>query len=400
MPKKLPDAAPDGFIPILDLGPQDRALRPALLAAFERVCASRQFILGEEVAAFEAEVAQYLGVAQAVGVNSGTDALVIALRALDVGPGDEVITTPFSFFATAEAISLVGATPVFADIEAESFNLDPRAVAACITPRTRALLPVHLFGRPAAMGALLALAERHGLAVLEDAAQAFGASYQPPCVGCDDQTCAPATRTRLSGRYIGTLGALGAFSFYPSKNLGAYGDGGLIVTNDDRLAERCRKLRSHGARVAYQHEMLGYNSRLDALQAAFLRVKLPHVAEWNAARRRIAEAYNRAFAGLPGVVTPTATAGHVFHQYTLRIQDGRRDAVRRRLTEQGVGTMVYYPTPIHQLPVYAGRFPPRPVSEAVAGEVLSLPIWPEMTERVQARVVNAVTRALATTYTS
>ncbi len=395
MPKKLPDAAADGFIPILNLEPQYRALRPALQAALERVCASQQFILGEEVAAFEEEVARYLGVSQAIGVNSGTDALVIALRALDIGPGDEVITTPFSFFATAEAISLVGATLVFADIEAESFNLDPHAVAACITSRTRALLPVHLFGRPAAVGALLEVAARHGLAVIEDAAQAFGAQYLPPCVGCDGRGCAPATQTQLRGRFVGTLGTIGAFSFYPSKNLGAYGDGGLIVTNDNRIAERCRKLRSHGARAPYWHDMLGYNSRLDALQAAILRVKLPYVAEWNAARRRIAATYHQGLAGLPGVVTPAVTPGHVFHQYTLRIQAGRRDAVRQSLLEQGIGTMVYYPTPLHQLPVYAGQFPPQPVSEAAAGEVLSLPIWPEMEEAVQGRVINAVRQALA-----
>ncbi|OYT73198.1 MAG: erythromycin biosynthesis sensory transduction protein eryC1 [Chloracidobacterium sp. CP2_5A] len=380
---------------MLDLEPQYRALRPALEAALERVCGSQQFILGEEVKAFEEEAAQYLGAAHAVGVNSGTDALVIALRALDIGPGDEVITTPFSFFATAEAISLVGATPVFADIEAESFNLDPRQVAALITPRARALLPVHLFGRPAAMGALLELAERHGLAVIEDAAQAFGARYAPPCVGCDGQDCAPATQARLQARYVGTLGAIGAFSFYPSKNLGAYGDGGLIVTNDAQLAERCRKLRSHGSLVAYRNETLGYNSRLDALQAAILRVKLPYVAEWNAARRRVAETYNELLAGLPGIVTPAVTTGHVFHQYTLRLPDRRRDAIRQALAEQGIGTMVYYPTPIHQLPVYAGQFPPQPVSEAAAGEVLSLPIWPEIAESAQARVASALAQALS-----
>jgi len=386
---------PDGFVPILDLEPQYQALRPALQAAFERVCRSRQFVLGEEVAAFEDEVANHLGVAHAVGVNSGTDALVIALRALDIGPGDEVITTPFSFFATAEAISLVGAMPVFADIEAESFNLDPRAVASRITSRTRALLPVHLFGRPAAMGAVLELAERYGLAVIEDAAQAFGAQYLPPCAGCNGQGCQPTTRTRLHGRYVGTLGTVGAFSFYPSKNLGAYGDGGLIVTNDARLAERARKLRSHGSLVPYQNEMLGYNSRLDGLQAAILRVKLPHVTGWNAARRRLAERYTARLASLPGVTPPAVTPGHVFHQYTVRLPRERRDAIRQALQAQGIGTMVYYPTPIHQLPVYAGRFPAQPVSEMAAAEVLSLPIWPEMTDATWERVIAAVERAVA-----
>ncbi|MGQ9897304.1 MAG: DegT/DnrJ/EryC1/StrS family aminotransferase [Acidobacteriota bacterium] len=386
---------PDGFVPILDLQPQYHALRPALQAAFERVCRSQQFILSEEVAAFECEVANYLGVAQAVGVNSGTDALVIALRTLDIGPGDEVITTPFSFFATAEAISLVGATPVFADIEAESFNLDPRAVTAHLTSRTRAILPVHLFGRPAAMGALLELAERHGLAVIEDAAQAFGAQYLPPCVGCDSrQDCQPGTQKRLHGSYVGTLGTIGTFSFYPSKNLGAYGDGGLMVTNDAQLAERARKLRSHGSLVPYQNEMLGYNSRLDALQAAILRVKLPHVADWNAARRRLAARYTARLAPLPDVVVPTVTPGHVFHQYTVRLPRQRRDTIRQMLQSQGIGTMVYYPTPIHQLPVYAGQFAPQPVSEAAAAEVLSLPIWPEMTDATWTRVVQSLERAV------
>lgn len=385
---------PAGCVPILDLEAQYQMLRPALQAAFERVCRSRQFVLGEEVAAFEDEAARYLGVAHAVGVNSGTDALVIALRALDIGPGDEVITTPFSFFATAEAISLVGATPVFADIEAESFNLDPQAVATQVTSRTRAILPVHLFGRPAAMGALLELAERHGLAVIEDAAQAFGAQYLPPCVGCAGQGCAPATQTRLHGRYVGTLGTVGAFSFYPSKNLGAYGDGGLIVTNNAQLAERARKLRSHGSLVPYQNEMLGYNSRLDALQAAILRVKLPHVTDWNIARRRLAERYTAELAAIPGVIPPSVTPGHVFHQYTVRLPQGRRDTIRQALQAQGIGTMVYYPTPIHRLPVYAGRFPPQPVSEMAAAEVLSLPIWPEMPDATWAQVVLALKQAV------
>jgi len=398
LPKKKPTEstfAADGVVPLLDLGPQYRALRPALLAAIEHVCQSQQFILGEEVAAFEAEVAQYLGVAHAIGVNSGTDALVIALRALGIGPGDEVITTPFSFFATAEAISLVGATPVFADIEAESFNLDPRAVAAQITSRTRAILPVHLFGCPAAMGAILELAERQGLAVIEDAAQAFGAQYWSPCASCHNQACHPTTQMRLHGRYVGTLGTVGAFSFYPSKNLGAYGDGGLIVTNDAHLAERARKLRSHGSLVPYQNEMLGYNSRLDALQAAILLVKLPYVAEWNTARRRLAERYTARLAQLPGVVPPAITPGHVFHQYTVRLPQERRDAIQQALYAQGIKTMVYYPLPIHQLPVYAGRFPSQPISEAVAREVLSLPIWPEMSEATCLRVINALERAVA-----
>lgn len=343
-------------IPILDLVPEVEFLWDDLMAAITRVLRSGQFILGPEVETFEREVAEYLGAKHAIGLNSGTDALVIGLRALGVGPGDEVITTPFTFFATAEAISLVGATPVFVDIDPRTFNINPELIPPAITPRTKAILPVHLYGRPAEMDSILAIAEEHGLKVLEDCAQAFGATYR--------------------GQKVGTLGHAGAFSFFPSKNLGAYGDGGLLVTNDDQVAEIARMLRVHGSRRKYFNEMVGYNSRLDALQAAILRVKLPHVDRWNERRRQVAERYNQLLSGVPGLVLPEISEGHVFHQYTVRILGGKRDAVQQLLAEAGIGTMVYYPIPLHLLPVY--RYPESSFLEVerVTGEVLSMPISP------------------------
>lgn len=364
-------AAVESPIPVLDLGPELDALHAEINAAIQRVLRSGQFIGGPEVRAFEDEVADYLGARHAVGLNSGTDALVIALRALGIGPGDEVITTPFTFFATAEAVLTVGATPVFADIDAASFNLAPERVEAAITPKTKALIPVHLFGRPAAMDDLLALAERHGLHVVEDCAQSFGA--------------------RFEGRMTGTMGAVGAYSFFPTKTLGAYGDGGLLTAEDDALADSARMLRAHGGTHKYHNEMVGYNSRLDALQAAILRVKLPHVEANNAARRAVAARYNAALADLDELVTPELVGGHVVHQYTVRILGGRRDAVQAELSERGIQTMVYYPVPCHRLPVLADRaHPALPEAERASAEVLSLPIWPQMTEAVQGRVIEAL----------
>lgn len=357
-------------IPILDLVPEVEFLWDDLMAAITRVLRSGQFILGPEVETFEREVAEYLGAKHAIGLNSGTDALVIGLRALGVGPGDEVITTPFTFFATAEAISLVGATPVFVDIDPRTFNINPELILPAITPRTKAILPVHLYGRPAEMDSILAIAEEYGLKVLEDCAQAFGATYR--------------------GKKVGTLGHAGAFSFFPSKNLGAYGDGGLLVTNDDGVAELARMLRAHGSRRKYYNEIIGYNSRLDALQAAILRVKLPHVDRWNERRRQVAERYNQLLSGVPGLVLPEISEGHVFHQYTVRILGGRRDRVQGALAEAGVGTMVYYPVPIHLLPVYGlskGMFPH---AELVSSEVLSLPLWPEISFDLQKKIARAL----------
>ena len=356
-------------VPIYNPTPEIDALWDEIQAAVQRVLKSGRFILGPEVEAFEREVAEYLGVKHAIGVNSGTDALIIALRALGVGPGDEVITTPFTFFATAEAISLVGAKPVFVDIDPKTFNINPELIPPAITPQTKAILPVHLYGQAADMDPILALAKEHGLKVLEDVAQAFGGEYR--------------------GRKLGTLGDAGAFSFFPTKNLGAYGDGGLVATNNDQVAELARMLRAHGARKKYHNEVLGYNSRLDAIQAAILRVKLPRIDAWNEARRRVAETYNELLRDIPGVQTPYEApyAKHVYHQYTLRITGGRRDKVRTKLAEAGIGTMVYYPIPVHQLPVYgypAGSFPE---AERAAQEVLSLPIWPLLDTDILAQVL-------------
>lgn len=361
-------------IPVLDLGPELAELGPELETAFRRVVASGHFILGPEVEAFEREVAAYLGVRHAVGVNSGTDALVIALRATGIGPGDEVITSPFTFFATPESVSAVGATPVFVDVDPETLNLRPDLVARALTPRTRAILPVHLFGHPADLEPLRALARERGLRLIEDVAQAFGAT--------------------LGGRKVGTLGDAGAFSFFPSKNLGCLGDGGLVATDDDGVADAARMLRAHGARRKYQNEVLGYNSRLDALQAAFLRVKLPRLDASNAGRREAAARYRALLEGTPDLVLPVERPGavHVYHQFTVRVLGGRRDALKAALAAAGVDTMVYYPTPAHRLPVYRG-FGEFPVAEQAAGEVLSLPIWPTIPAGVQERVARAVRQA-------
>ena len=381
-------------VPVLDLKPQYQAIRTEIQIAINRVLESGQFILGAEVTQFEAAAAAYLGVKHAIGVNSGTDALIISLRALNIGPGDEVITTPFSFFATAESISNVGATPVFIDIEASSFNLDPQQLRAHITDRTKAILPVHLYGNPAAMAQILEVAAEYGLKVVEDCAQAFGAAYKGDCAGCD-AVCQSATRDRLLGKRVGAIGDVGTFSFFPTKNLGAYGDAGLITTNDDTVAELARKLRVHGAQQRYHNEMLGYNSRLDAIQAAILRVKLPYVDQWNQQRRQIAAIYNRLLADVAPVITPMMTSGHVFHQYTVRILQGKRDAVKAYLGERGIGSMVYYPLPQYRLPVYDGQFPSCTVSEQMATEVLSLPIWPELEESAQKQVAATLAEATA-----
>ena len=388
-------------VPILDLTPEHDALWPELAAAFERVVRSGQFIGGPEVEAFEAEAAAFLGARHVVGLNSGTDALVIALRAMGVGPGDEVVTSPFSFFATAEATSSVGATPVFVDVDEATFNLDPRLLGAAMTERTRVVMPVHLYGRPAPMAQVVEIAERAGVAVVEDCAQSFGAVYAADCAGCTaadgggGARCDAGVRVRLAGRQTGTMGAAGCFSLFPSKNLGALGDAGFLATDDDALAREARKLRSHGGLRKYHNETVGYNSRLDALQAALLRVKLPHVASANAARRAAAERYDALLAGLDGVVRPGLEPGHVFHQYTVRVLGGRRDAVHDALAAAGIQTMVYYPVPIHRLPVYAHlALGPFPVAERLAGEVLSLPIGPHVAAETQARVVDALAGAL------
>ncbi|MFN2323942.1 MAG: DegT/DnrJ/EryC1/StrS family aminotransferase, partial [Trueperaceae bacterium] len=359
--------------------------------AWARVLESGQFVLGPEVAAFEAEAAAYLNVPHAVGLNSGTDALLLALRALDVGPGDEVVTTPFSFFATSETILTVGAVPVFVDLAPGTFLLDPAAAAAAVTPRTRALLPVHLYGEVAPMTVLRHLADAHGLFVIEDAAQAIGARYVAPCRACPDPERCGADA--LVGRAAGALGDAAAFSFYPTKNLGALGDGGLLTTADATVAARVRRLRNHGSERRYHHEELGVNSRLDALQAAALRAKLPRLETWTAARRAVAQRYDAMLTGIDGLTPPAPTPGHVYHQYTVRIAAGRRDAVAGALQREGIATMVYYP---HTLERYGGRvFDALPHAHAAAAEALSLPVFPTLGADAQDRVVEALRRALA-----
>ncbi len=368
-------------IPILDLSDEIAQLWPQISVAVERVLKSGQFILGPEVAAFESEVAQYLGVKHAVGCNSGTDALVISLRALGIKPGDEIITTPFSFVATAGAISIIGAKPVFVDIEPDTFNIDPNAIEAKITDKTRAIIPVHLFGQAADMDSINAVAATHNLKVLEDVAQAFGGKYK--------------------GAKVGTLGDIAAWSFFPTKNLGAYGDGGLITTDDDQLADLARMLRVHGSKKRYHNELDGYNSRLDALQAAILRVKLPYIDQWNGWRRAAADRYDALLRDAPGIVTPVRSPDveHVFHQYTVRVKptlseggSAARDAMVARLNAAGIGAMVYYPIPINRLPVYAkthgsGAYPH---CDQACDEVMSLPMWPGISAEKQQAVADAI----------
>jgi len=361
-------------IPMVDLGPQVDALWPELEKAVHDVLRSGRYILGPNVEAFEREAAGFLGARYAVGVGSGTDALVLALRALGIGPGDEVIVPSFTFFATAESVSLVGATPVFADIEPTTYCMEPESVAKLLNLRTRAIVPVHLFGHPAELDALLELARARGLAVLEDAAQAFGAVYR--------------------GRKVGTLGNAAAFSFFPSKNLGAFGEAGLITTDDEAIANSLRSLRAHGSRERYVHTEIGYNARLDELQAALLRVKLPHVAEWNDERRRVAAAYDASLSGVAGVRTPRVAPGctHVFHQYTVRVPAEKRAGVQRALETAGIATQIYYPIPNHALPMYAKEGRALPETEAAAREVLSLPIYPELAD-ADAREIARLLRA-------
>lgn len=362
-------------IPMLDLKAQYAAIKKDVDAAVLRVIESQHFILGPEVEALEREIAAYCNVEHCVGLSSGSDALLVALMALDVGPGDEVITTPYTFFATVGAIARLGARPVFVDIDPATYNIDPRGVAACVSPRTRAIIPVHLYGQCAEMEPILAVAARHGLAVIEDAAQAIGAEYR--------------------GRMAGSMGTFGCFSFFPSKNLGGFGDGGALVTNDAALADKCRLLRGHGSQPKYYHKILGGNFRLDALHAAVLRVKLPHLDAWHAARQRVAAYYTHAFAdaGLAGRVQAPAMvqSRHVFNQYVARVE--KRDALRQHLAQLKISTETYYPLPLHlqecfaQLGHQVGDFPE---SERAAQQTVALPMYPELTTGQQERVVAAI----------
>jgi dTDP-4-amino-4,6-dideoxygalactose transaminase len=373
---------PDRPIPLLDLGPEIDSLWEEISEASRRVLRSGWYVGGPEVASFEGEAAAYLGVEHAVALNSGTDALVIGLRVLGVEAGDEVVTSPFTFFASPESIGIIGGREVFADVDPDSFNLDPQRLEEAITPRTRAVMPVHLFGRPAGMDDIDDVARRHGLVVIEDAAQSFGATF--------------GTGSRFAGRQTGSVGDVGAFSFYPTKNLGGFGDGGLLVTGDAAAAQRARRLRDHGSARRYENETLGYNSRLDALQAALLRVKLPRVDAANDDRRDAALRYNELFSEVEGVITPDAVPGHVFHQYTIRVSGGRRDEVQRSLAEASIGSMIYYPIPCHRLPVYEDRRISMPVAEMLAHEVLSLPIWPSIDPESQERARDVVAATLRT----
>ena len=379
----------DSKIPILDLSPQYQSLKTEIYAAIDRVLESGQFIMGPDVKQFEQEVATYLGVKHAITVNSGTDALVIGLRAMGIGSEDEVITTPFSFFATAESISSIGATPIFVDIDPKTFNIDPAKIKDKITSRTKAIMPVHLYGNPAAMTQIMGIAQAHGLKVIEDCAQSFGARYAGTCSGCDG-ACSDTLRSTIAGKMTGTIGDVGAYSFFPSKNLGAYGDGGLIATNDDAIADLARMLRVHGAKKKYHNEIIGYNSRLDTLQAAILRVKLPHIDEWNSGRRRVASLYTELLADIPEVVAPEVVSGHVFHQYTIRIIKGDRDKVASDLSAKGISTMIYYPIPQDRLPIYAGKYPVNPISDQLGTQVLSLPIWPELDRSIAEEVIGCL----------
>lgn len=363
------------MIPMVDLRAQYQALKAEIDRGIEEVLDSTRFILGPNVEAFEQEAAAWLGVGHAVSCASGTDALHLALRAAGIGPGDEVITSPFTFIATAEAIAYVGATPVFVDIDPESLNLDPQCVAAAVSERTRAILPVHLFGLPADMPALMALAERHGLIVVEDCAQSFGA--------------------RAENGMTGAIGLAGCHSFFPSKNLGGYGDGGMVSTNDAELAEHMRVLRNHGSRERYHHSVIGYNSRLDELQAAILRVKLRHIEAFNQERRRVAASYRRQLEGVVGLPQCRGDEGHVFHQFT--ILSAHRDAIQRALAQRDIASAIYYPIPLHRQDVFAGGAPQPslPVSERVAAECLSLPVYPELSEAAISEVATAVREAVA-----
>lgn len=362
-------------IPLMDLAAQYEAVKSEIDRAVQRVLASGKYVLGQTVEEFERSLAAYCGTKHAVGLASGTDALILALDAVGVGPGDEVITTPFTFFATAEAISRVGATPVFVDIEPRTYNIDPAAIEPAITERTKAVIPVHIFGHPADMKPIVEIGKRHKLKVIEDACQAIGAEYR--------------------GARVGALADAACFSFFPTKNLGGCGDGGALTTNDAGLAGRIRLLREHGSKKKYQHSVLGYNSRLDALQAAILQVKLRHLDNWNDARRLLAHRYNELLGGLP-VRTPfeDADVKHVYHLYIIRARE--RGALEEALGAAGIAFGVYYPVPLHLQEVYEPLGVPAgslPKSEAASTETLALPLYPELPIKFQDEVAKAVRSA-------
>lgn len=375
---------------MLDLVAQHAAIRGEIRAALDAVLEAGQFILGPNVKALEEEVAKYCGRQFGVGLASGTDALILSLRVAGIGPGDEVIVPAFSYIATADTVSLLGATPVFADVQEDTFNLAPGQIDRRITERTKAIIPVHLFGQPADMDSILEISRRRGLAVIEDNAQAIGAVYKE--------------------RRTGSMGDFGSLSFFPTKNLGAYGDAGMVVTDSPEKAARLRSLRGHGTtKNKYLSDEQGWNSRLDELQAAILRVKLRHLDSWQAARQAHAARYDALLAGVEGIATPPVSAGaeHVYHQYTIRVTSGlagrveapdaARNRVQKALADQGIASMIYYPVPLHLQPMFAslGHKPGSlPVSERASAEVLSLPIYPELTAEKVERVAAAIAGAI------
>lgn len=361
-------------VPLLDLKTQYAGLRSEVEAALNKVIENQDFILGEEVKSLEKEVAAYCGAKYGVGVASGTDALIIALKVMGIGSGDEVITTPFTFFATAESISVVGAKPIFVDIDPATYNINPALIEKKISRRTKAIMPVHLYGQCADMDPIMDIARRHGLKIIEDNAQAIGATYK--------------------GRKSGSIGDIGALSFFPSKNLGAFGDAGMVVTNDATLAEKVRVLRVHGSAVRYIHSEIGMNSRIDNLQAAVLRVKLKYLDKWLAARRGIADFYRERLKGLP-VICPHVPDynTHTYHQYTLRVRADQENLMKH-LIDSGIETRTYYPIPLHLQDCYKSlgyKNGDMPESESAAREAFSIPIFPEMTQAQKEYVVGAIT---------
>ncbi len=357
---------------MVDVVGQYQEIKSEIDAAVHRVLDSGQFINGKDVGELEREVAAYLGVKYAVACASGTDSLQVAMMALGIGPGDEVISTPFTFVATAETIAILGAKPVYVDIDPQTFNIDPSRIEAAITSRTRAIIPVHLYGQAADMDPIMDVAHRHNLKVIEDSAQALGASYR--------------------GRKVCAIGDIGCISFFPSKNLGCFGDGGMMVTNDPLLAETVRVLAAHGSRVRYYHDLIGVNSRLDTIQAAILRVKLPYLDRFNAARRAAAERYSLALQKMPVTVPSVAAYGeHIFHQYTIRVEN--RDGLADHLKARGIPHAVYYPVPLHLQKAFAmsgGKPGDFPVAEKAALEVISLPMHTELTEEQQSKITDAI----------
>ena len=366
-------------VPLLDLRAQYAPLKPAIISAIDEICDSQRFILGPKVEAFEQEMAAYCRTAGAVGVSSGSDALIIALMAEGIGRGDEVITSPFTFFATVGAIVRVGATPVFADIDPETFNIDPTAVERKITAHTKAIIPVHLFGQAADMDPIMELANKHGLIVIEDACQAIGAEYK--------------------GRRVGSIGTYGAFSFFPSKNLGCFGDGGAVSCNDPERVKKLKIFRNHGQSSTYFHEYVGGNFRIDALQAAILSIKLKQLDSWSEARQHNAADYRQRFAaaGLASVVKLPQEASypvrHIYNQFCIRVSGGRRDALKQFLAEREVGCAVYYPLSLHLQPCFkqlGGKAGDYPVSERITQEIMALPIYGETTVEQRQYVVDTI----------